>query len=246
MKDRQYINNDWIFNPDFNKLPEGESVRIPHSVSITPFHYFDERIYQMISGYTKTISVPEDWNGKVVLLTFDGVAHCCEVIINGKSVGEHRSGYTAFTFDISSFIKYGQKNVIDVKVDSRESLNVPPFGFVIDYMTYGGIYRDVYIDVKEKSYIEDVFVSGDMNGLLKYEISLNDSDASTELIGRIHEAGSDEILFQQQINFFIGLVFDCHGLEIGVFISVFFAVVRSGRGHDEAGSPTFIQVGVEV
>ena len=56
-------------------------------------------------------------------------------------------------------LEYGKDNILVVKVDSRESLNVPPFGFVIDYMTYGGIYRDVYIDVKNPTYIEDVFVS---------------------------------------------------------------------------------------
>ena len=44
---------------------------------------------------------------------------------------------------ISAGTRYGVKNILVVKVDSREVLNIPPFGYVIDYMTYGGIYRDV-------------------------------------------------------------------------------------------------------
>lgn len=48
--------------------------------------------------------------------------------------------------------------MLAIKVDSRESQNIPPFGYVIDYMTYGGIYRDVYLDVKPGTYMEDVFV----------------------------------------------------------------------------------------
>lgn len=47
---------------------------------------------------------------------------------------------------------------LKVRVDSREDLNVPPFGFVIDYMTYGGIYRDVYLEIFDQKYLKDVFV----------------------------------------------------------------------------------------
>ena len=45
-----------------------------------------------------------------------------------------------------------------MKLNSCEDLNVPPFGNVIDYMTYGGIYRDVYLDIKDEVYLDDVFI----------------------------------------------------------------------------------------
>lgn len=51
---------------------------------------------------------------------------------------------------------YGQDKVLCVRLDSREDLNVPPFGYVIDYMTYGGIYRDVYLEVKDQIALEDI------------------------------------------------------------------------------------------
>lgn len=66
-------------------------------------------------------------------------------------MGEHHCGYTAFTVDLTDNVLYGQDNLLCVRLDSRENLNVPPFGYVIDYMTYGGIYRDVRLEVKEKS-----------------------------------------------------------------------------------------------
>lgn len=199
MIDRVYLNNDWTFNPDHDALPQGETVRIPHSVVTTPFHYFDESIYQMVSGYRKEIDVPLEWQGKRVLLTFEGVAHCCEVSINGELAGEHKSGYTAFTIDIAPYLKFGEPNIIDVKVDSRESLNVPPFGFVIDYMTYGGIYREVYIDVKEQTYIEDVFVSGDMKGNLSYEISISGEAESAVLYARVSSKEDGKVVFEGEI-----------------------------------------------
>lgn len=169
--ERIYLNNDWHFAYDFNS-PSYKPVRIPHTVKETPFHYFSEDEYQTISGYRRVIFAPTKWQGKKVLLTFDGVAHYAEVFIEGKKVGEHYSGYTAFTIDISDKLNYGEDNLITVKVDSRESLNIPPFGNVIDYMTYGGIYRDVYIDVKNPTYISDIFVRADMSGKLVSEISL--------------------------------------------------------------------------
>lgn len=166
MGERIYWNNDWQFTNQYedclNEKQIDESalfrVRIPHTVKETPYHYFDESEYQMVSGYRKCFFAPESWEKKHLLLTFEGVGHVCEVFLNGEKIGEHGCGYTAFTIDLKDFIKLGEDNILVVKVDSRESVNVPPFGFVIDYMTYGGIYRDVYLDIKEPAYIEDVFV----------------------------------------------------------------------------------------
>ncbi|MCR5106064.1 MAG: glycoside hydrolase family 2 protein [Eubacterium sp.] len=165
--ERIYLNNDWKFTENYTDAitkeeyndSSMEDVRIPHTVKETPYHYFDESIYQMVSGYRRIIKAPKKWDGKTVLLTFGAVAHDATVFVNGVKVCEHHSGYTAFSVDISSSLQYGKENVIAVRCDSRESLNVPPFGYVIDYMTYGGIYRDVYIDIKNKEHIKDVFIS---------------------------------------------------------------------------------------
>ena len=172
MKRRIYLNDDWsfteTFTEDFLKEDYEEnlkdknhiltSVRLPHTCKETPFHYFDESVYQMECGYRRKLFAPNEWLGKQVFMTFEGVAHSCEVFCNGNQVGEHHCGYTAFTVELSSFLNYGEENWIVVKVDSRENQNIPPFGFVIDYMTYGGIYRDVYLEVKQPTHIEDVFV----------------------------------------------------------------------------------------
>ena len=171
-----YLNRDWDFTETFteslffNALGT-TNVTIPHTCKETPFHYFDERIYQMVSGYRKELDVPAEWEGKQVLLTFEGVAHDCEVFLNGESIGQHHTGYTAFTLKLEN-LKYGEPNVLVVKVDSQETLNTPPFGHVIDYMTYGGIYRDVYLEVKEDTYLEDIFLHTDLKKF-KAEVTLN-------------------------------------------------------------------------
>ena len=185
---RIYVNNNWQFiynfeenlhNPDFYSS-KVESVRIPHTTKELPFNYFSEEEYQTVSGYRRILYAEPSWKGSRVLLTFEAVAHYAEVFLNGKKVGEHYSGYTAFTLDISDSLCYGEENVLVVKVDSRENLNIPPFGNVIDYMTYGGIYREVYLEVKAPTYISDVFVKPELDGRVVSEVTLvGDTDGKT-------------------------------------------------------------------
>lgn len=177
---KQYINDNWGFTEEFNEdliqkiggSFQMQKVRLPHTCKETPFHYFDEHIYQMISGYQRIIFAEESWQGKVVLLTFDAVGHDCIVYLNGEEVGSHHCGYTAFTLDISDKLHYGEENLLTVRVNSREDINVPPFGFVIDYMTYGGIYRDVYLDIKEPVYMQDLFFRSQISSFKKHTAEL--------------------------------------------------------------------------
>ena len=83
--------------------------------------------------------------------------HSAWVYLNGELLNEHHRGYTAFQTDLSPALIYGEENVLVVKVDSTESQNIPPFGKVIDYMTFGGLYREVYLEVKEQDSIADVY-----------------------------------------------------------------------------------------
>lgn len=46
----------------------------------------------------------------------------------------------------------------------REDLNIPPFGGQIDFLTYGGIYRAVSLDVKEPAYLRDIFIEAQAEG----------------------------------------------------------------------------------
>ena len=196
MTHRFYLNDDWLFTEQFEdsltapEYPENtlQPVRLPHTCKETPFHYFDESLYQMVSGYRRHLLIPEDWQGKQILLTFEGAAHDSTVFCNGKKVGEHHCGYTAFTVDLTDNVLYGQDNLLCVRLDSRENLNVPPFGYVIDYMTYGGIYRDVLLEVKEKVSLSDIFVhtaidfsSSPVTAQITSEITLTASDENVTI-----------------------------------------------------------------
>ena len=196
MTHRLYLNDDWLFTEQFEdslvapEYPENtlQPVRLPHTCKETPFHYFDESLYQMVSGYRRHLLIPKNWQGKRILLTFEGAAHDSTVFCNGKKVGEHHCGYTAFTVDLTDSVLYGQDNLLCVRLDSRENLNVPPFGYVIDYMTYGGIYRDVRLEVKEKVSLSDIFVhtaidfrSSPVTAQITSEITLTESNENVTI-----------------------------------------------------------------
>lgn len=161
------INSGWRFSPSFDEAmleptyddSAMEEVCLPHTVKQLPFNYFDEKDYQLVSGYRKCFVAPEEWASKVLLLRFDGVAHQAEVYVNEAHAASHNCGYTAFCVDITPYITPGSPVVIALRVDSRESLNQPPFGGVVDYLAYGGVYREAAIEVKNPAYIKDAFIT---------------------------------------------------------------------------------------
>lgn len=161
------LNFKWRYTPEFTdeliapKFDDKalELVDIPHANKEMPLNYFDERDYQFVSGYRKSFSLPTGMKsaGKRILLHFEGIANCAEVYLNGKFVGEHKGGYTAFVFDVTDVIRV-RNNVLTVKVDSTEREDIPPFGNVVDYLCFGGIYREVWLESVNETYIDDIFV----------------------------------------------------------------------------------------
>ncbi|MBQ1625763.1 MAG: glycoside hydrolase family 2 protein, partial [Erysipelotrichaceae bacterium] len=159
------LNNDWQFTPNWSEdflngsVSDPETVRIPHTVKLMPLHYSDDADYQMISGYRKKVLIPESAKGKRVFLQFDGAAHIATLYVNGKEICTHKGGYTAFRAEITDLVKAGEECDVVVRLDSTENKEVPPFGYVIDYLTYGGIYRNVWLDIEEPVYVSDIFVT---------------------------------------------------------------------------------------
>lgn len=153
------FNNDWLFTTDYDAgFSNAVSVRLPHTAKDLPYNYIDCKDYQMLCGYRKVFFAPAEWEGKRILLRFDGAAHEAEVFCNGAQAGYHACGYTAFTVDLTEHIRFGKDNEITVRLDTRESLNVPPFGFVIDYLCYGGLYREAALQVRDAEYIREVLI----------------------------------------------------------------------------------------
>ena len=177
------FNNDWLFTENFDAgFDEAVSVRLPHTAKEIPYNYINCRDYQMVCGYRKIFTAPGDWQGKKLILRFDGAAHEATVFCNGERVGYHACGYTAFCVDITDLVRLGGENVIDVRLDTRESLNIPPFGFVIDYLCYGGLYREVTLEVKEPEYIKEVLIENTGLREIRVRISSECGSLVTDIV----------------------------------------------------------------
>jgi beta-galactosidase len=155
------LNRDWTYVPSwkpefasrpFSAADGGKSVDLPHANQMLPFNNFDEKSYQFVSCYQKRLAVPA---GQRVYLDFEGIASSSEVYVEGERLISHECGYTPFAVDLSRWA--GREVLVSVKVDSTERPDLPPFGNVIDYLTYGGIYREASLRVLPASYIANLY-----------------------------------------------------------------------------------------
>jgi beta-galactosidase len=135
-----------------------DAVVIPHTNIPLPWHGFDEKTYEFVSLYRRRFKVPPAARGKRVFVDFEGVMTASTVWINGTQLGEYKGGYTPFSFDLTPHIDFDGENVLAVDVDSSERPDIPPFGYEIDYLTFGGIYREVWLRIVPATFIENLVV----------------------------------------------------------------------------------------
>ncbi|MBR5616980.1 MAG: glycoside hydrolase family 2 protein [Oscillospiraceae bacterium] len=191
--------NNWEFTETWSDAfamgeGSGETVRLPHTVRQLPLHYADHESYQMVCGYRRTLTVTEEMLGKRLFLQFDGAAHIATVYVNGEMLATHRCGYTAFRVEITGAVRLGE-NRIAVKLDTTENESVPPFGFVIDYLTYGGLYREVWLDVREKAFLSDLYITTPTTESVRLEITAENAENCRYLVEILTEEG--EILLKK-------------------------------------------------
>ena len=135
MAQRIELNRDWEFTENHEDFSGAVTVSLPHTCRETPYACFDESAYQMVCAYRRRLAVPGGWAGKRVFLCVGAAGHSAEVFVNGERLGGHRCGYTAFRVELTRALEPGGEAELLLRVDTRESQDIPPFGYVIDYMT---------------------------------------------------------------------------------------------------------------
>lgn len=70
--------------------------------------------------YRKRFFVPQEikTNNESVIIDFEGVYMHSFVYLNGELIGNYPSGYTGFAYDLTDKLKYGQENILVVKVNA--------------------------------------------------------------------------------------------------------------------------------
>ncbi|MBQ6148112.1 MAG: glycoside hydrolase family 2 protein [Oscillospiraceae bacterium] len=199
MRNGKSWNLNWHFTEGYSEEMlragyfEGKPVvHLPHTVKELPYNYFSHDATAMISTYEKTFELTKEDARKRSIVEFEGVMAYFDLYVNGSFVGNHKGGYSRVRMEITSYVRPG-KNTMIVVVDSHEREDIPPFGFVIDYLTYGGIYRDVNFYSLEDTFIDNLFFRYEMEGetAVVYPEFFIDNKA-TEFKGTLCYSLSDE------------------------------------------------------
>jgi len=158
------LNHNWLFSEKsspgatqsgFNDAAF-KRITIPHTNKLLPWHGFDDQEYEFVSVYRRHFRLPVESQGRRVFIDFGGVMTAATVWINGRKRGEYRGGYTPFSFEITDQVNWKGDNILAVEVDSTERKDIPPFGHLVDYLTFGGIYRDVALRCVPNVFIDNV------------------------------------------------------------------------------------------
>ena len=159
------LNFDWTFKKQFSPedlarpiTEDYETVDLPHCYPTLPFNYPGEEYRGYVSLYKKEFFLNKKHRGKIVNIVFEGVAHMADVYLNGKHVGRHEGGYDRFCYNLNKYLNFGTLNLLEVVVDSHEHPDIPPFGNLVDYLGYGGIYREVKLEILNREHIKNCFL----------------------------------------------------------------------------------------
>jgi len=204
------INRGWRYHPskvegahavDFNDA-SFERVVVPHTNVKLPWHNFDDKTYEFVSTYRRRFKTPPEARGKRVFIDFEGAMTASTVWINGVSLGEYKGGFTPFSFELTQHLRATGDNVLVVQVDSTERNDIPPFGYEIDYLTFGGIYREISLRIVPQTHIDnifahsrdvlsgkpsldvDCFIAGAPSSSLTLEVELRDGDRTVTKTSR--------------------------------------------------------------
>ena len=99
-----------------------------------------------IGWYRRAFTAPQAWQGKKVFVEFDGVYQNSDVWINGQLLGHRPFGYISFEYDLTPHLKFGQTNVLAVRVDNSRQPNSR-------WYSGSGIYRHVWVTVTDPLHV---------------------------------------------------------------------------------------------
>jgi len=152
------INDGWSFYPgDLANAAtasvgaEWQPISVPHTWNAEDVLDDTPGYRRGVGWYRRELLLLESQRGKRIYLYFEGVGQAAEVFVNGRSVGKHIGGYTAFAFDVTETIRFGAPNSIAVKADNTRILDNPPIDG--DFNMYGGIYRDVWVIATDEVHV---------------------------------------------------------------------------------------------
>ena len=152
------LNEGWrFFFKSENSSDNARHVTLPHTwnTDTGACGYFLETT----ANYQNDMYVPAEWASKRLFVKFYGVQNVADLFVNGYHVGAHRGGSTAFTFEITDKIRFGEDNALLVVVSNNSRDDVLPAS--TDMNLYGGIYREAELILTGKTAVSPLHLGSE-------------------------------------------------------------------------------------
>ena len=190
-----------------------ETVTVPHTWNVVASYWNNNRIADASNSWYRThFTIPAGDAGKQIYVNFEGVFQVADVYVNGQYLGQHRGGYTRFTFDATKAIAYGGDNVLAVMVSNKDCADCLPDQNVGGWKGYGGIYRKVWLiktnkyQVSTTNYASSgVYVTQSNVGPSSADVSIRTVVRNSDSVGKtflvknfVADAAENVVLFLQQ------------------------------------------------
>lgn len=193
IREQMLINEGWEYLEENHESIEGpraakawQAVSLPHTWNQWDATDLQPGYRRNASWYKKQLEIPLVEQA-VYQLYFEGVNTKARIYVNGKKAGEHIGGYVGFRIDITPFVNPGQANEILVRADNGYDRNLIP-SQKSDFFIYGGIVRDVFLEILPPTHLEHIAVStptvSQSRAETRVAISLKGLAAATDL--KIH------------------------------------------------------------
>lgn len=155
---QENFNYDWQFyqsSDTFDSPPpsaDWEKVDLPHTANLEPLTVINQ--WQGICFYQKNFKLDKSYRDKILSLQFDGAMNVADVWVNGRHMTRHLGGYLPFFIPLNGVARFDTINTVMVRLDNRDNpITGPKPMKILDFNMYGGIYRNVYLTVKNKIHL---------------------------------------------------------------------------------------------
>lgn len=148
---------------------------------------FPEGVADEKGMYKYEFEVPEKFRGKQVNLVFEASMTDTEVKVNGRKAGpKHQGAFYRFSYNVTDFLKYGKKNLLEVTVAKEsENASVNLAERRADYWNFGGIFRPVFLEVKPAVNLRHIAIDAQMDGSFRANCYTNLSNEGMSIRAQI-------------------------------------------------------------
>lgn len=178
-RDIYSLNRGWtFFTGQATVVEQGVEVNLPHTWNNDAISGKSD-YYRGIGNYSRTIDIPSTWSRRRLFVRVLGANTVTDLFVNGRYVGEHRGGSSAFTFEITDFVRFGSGNDLRLVVNNAPRLDVMPTAGEAN--CYGGLYRGVELIVTDVYTVSPLVDGSDGVWIIQQKVSSDRVEAEAHI-----------------------------------------------------------------